>query len=265
MIASVIPAKNEALTIGKVIATALAAGADLVIPVINGCRDNSLDIIEKMRSSKIHPLYFEEPLGIDVPRAVGAAWAYKMGAEAIFFVDGDMAGEITDALKELTAAVREKRADLALTDCYPPEGQARLSVLASNLLQVRILLNRTLGLEKEIGSASPSHGPHAISRAFLEQVSVRELAVPPVALALAAKKKLAVKIGTQIPHRQLGSPQRDPGHCHRIAQTIIGDCLEAMQAYRGEQRDRSLHGVVYLGYHQERRFDLLEKFLNDNL
>ncbi|MEW5898292.1 MAG: glycosyltransferase [Bacillota bacterium] len=261
MIAAVIPAKNEAPTIGKVIQTLLTAGVDLVIPVLNGCRDNSLAVIKQFGLRNIQPVCFQEPLGIDVPRAVGAARAGELGAETILFVDGDMAGEIGGALAELVKKMRKGNLHLALTDCYPADGPAVSSSLASYLIKVRVLLNRTIGLEKELGSASPAHGPHAISRSFWEQIPVRELAIPPVALALAAKKGLRVAIGTSIPHARLGSSQKDPVHCHRIAETIIGDCLEAMQAYRGERRDRTCNGVAYLGYHPERRFDLLEKFL----
>lgn len=262
MITAVVPVKNEALTIARAINSLLSADVDLVIPVLNGCRDDSLAVIKKMGLRNVWPICFEEPLGIDVPRAVGAARAYQIGAQVILFVDGDMGGNITSALKGLTKSARQKNAHLVLTDCYPLAGPAVLSPLASHLIKVRSLLNRTLGLAKEIGSASPSHGPHAISRCFLEQIPVRELAIPPVTLALAAQKKLRITIGAQIPHAQLGSPQRDPVHCHRIAETIIGDCLEALQVYQGARRDRTCAGVTYLGYHPERRFDLLAKFLD---
>ncbi|MEW6276527.1 MAG: glycosyltransferase [Bacillota bacterium] len=265
MIAAVVPVKNEAATVGKVIKTLLAAGTDLVIPVLNGCRDDSQAAIQNLGQSQVQPLVFEEALGIDVPRAVGAAWAYKRGAQVVLFVDGDMAGDLAGPLGELVMNVLKRNAHLALTDCYPPEAPAELSSLASYLIKVRILLNRTIGLEKEIGSASPAHGPHAVSRTFLEQIPVRELAIPPVALALAAKKRLRVKIGARVPHSRLGSLQKDPVHCHRIAETIIGDCLEAMQAYRDQQRNRSRKGAAYLGYHPERRFDILEQFLSNVL
>lgn len=261
MLAAVIPAKNEAPTIGKVIRAAVAAGADLVIPVVNGCTDNSAEIIEKAGFPGVLPVFFTAPLGPDVPRAVGAALAYQKGARAVLFVDADMGGEIQEVLHNLAKAISRRDLHLALTDCYPPEEPFKPSPLASRVLKMRRDLNRTIGLEKKIGTASPSHGPHAVSRAFLEAVPLRELAVPPVALALGAKKGLSVAIGAQIPHRRLGSPQRDPLHCHLIAETIIGDCLEAMQAYRGEPRNRTQNGVPFIGYHSLRRFDLLEKFL----
>jgi hypothetical protein len=261
MLAVVVPARNEADSIGKVILNLAALEAGLIIPVLNGCTDESLLLIKNLGLSNIEPLYFDQPLGIDVGRAVGAAWARKKGAQTILFVDGDMKGNITRALKNLVISIKSKGLLFSLTDCYPPEAKTTLSPLASYLLQVRRFLNQTLGLEKEIGGASPSHGPHAISSALLEQIPVRELAIPPVALALAAKKKLKIGIGAQIAHHKLGSPQKDPAHCYRIAETILGDCLEAIRAYQGQKRNRSQNGVVYLGYHLQRRFDLLDEFL----
>jgi len=261
VLAVVVPAKNEAAAIGRVMHNLAALGAGLIIPVLNGCTDDSLARIKKLGLSNVEPLCFDQSLGIDVARAVGAAWACERGARTILFVDGDMAGSIAWALKELVASLESKNLLLSLADCYPPEEKTTVSSLAGYLLQERQLLNQTLGLAKEIGGASPSHGPHAISRALLEQIPVRELAIPPVVLALAAKKKLKVGIGTQIAHHKLGSPQRDPAHCYLIAETIVGDCIEAAQAYRRQKRDRSRDGIVYPGYHLQRRFDLLDKFL----
>ncbi|HAP93917.1 MAG TPA: hypothetical protein DCM26_04750 [Desulfotomaculum sp.] len=261
MIAAVIPVKNEAATLKKVINTISNTGTDIIIPVFNGCTDGSQQIIEKLAVPHLSPLYFADSLGIDMPRAVGAAWAYKMGADVILFVDGDMAGNIGNTLKKLIKSIVQKRFHLALTDCYPPKKAGRPSLLASYLLDMRIILNRALGLEGAIGGASPSHGPHVVSRRFLEQIPFRELAVPPVALALAVRQGLPAGIGACLPHAQLGSRQRDPIHSHRIAETIIGDCLEALQVYHNQPRNRSRKGVTYIGYHQERRFDLLEDFI----
>jgi len=261
VLAVVVPAKNEAAVIGRVIYNLTALGPGLIIPVFNGCTDDSFALTKKLGLSNVEPLCFSQPLGIDVGRAVGAAWARKRGAQTILFVDGDMAGSITGALEELVISIKSKNLLFSLTDCYPPEEKRTLSSLAGYLLQVRKFLNQTLGLEKKIGGASPSHGPNAISCALLEQVPMRELAIPPVAMALAAKKNLKIGIGAQIAHHKLGSPQRDPIHCHQIAETIIGDCIEATQAYQGQKRNRTQDGVVYLGYHVQRRFDLLDKFL----
>lgn len=263
MLAAVVPVQNEEKRLRSTIETLLSAPLDLVIPVVNGSSDNSYNIILQIKSPLLLPICFKEPLGIDVPRAVGAKTAMDKGATAVLFLDGDMDGNIAGNLKDLLCLVKSGCADMALTDCYPGEHKAALSKLASCVLKTRLRLNQELGLEKAIGPASPSHGPHAVSRRFLLTVPLRELAVPPVSLALAVKSGLSIAIGTSIPHKALGSPEKDPVHSEKIAETIIGDCLEAMQVYRGKKRCRFLGRKEYNGYHSRRRWDLLEEYLTN--
>ncbi|BAF58263.1 MAG: glycosyltransferase family 2 protein [Pelotomaculum sp.] len=260
MLAAVVPARNEEKSIKKIIDTLLGLPFDLIIPVINGCTDNSYGIVMQIKSPRVAPLYFKEPLGIDVPRAMGAKAALDKGATAVLFLDGDMDGDIAASLAELIAKVNNG-ADMALTNCYPGEYQVRTSLLASFVLKVRSKLNREINLEHVIGAASPSHGPHAVSRRLLLSIPLKEVAMPPVTLALAAKKGLSVCVGTAVPHRALGSPDKDPAHSERIAETIIGDCLEAIRVYKNKKRHRSLGAVEYNGYNSCRRWDLLDDFL----
>ena len=261
MLAAIVPIRNEESRLKKTIETLLTISSDLIVPVINGCNDNSYNVVLQIRSPRIMPLYFKEPLGIDVPRAVGAKAALDKGATAVLFLDGDMDGDIAGNVKELVSRVTDGAADMALTNCYPGEFQASLSTLATRVLKIRRRLNREIGLEQTLGAASPSHGPHAVSLRFLLSVPLRELAIPPVSLGLAAKKGLNISVGTTIPHKALGSPEKDSLHSERIAETIIGDCLEAHNVYRDEKRRRSTSSVEYNGYHCQRRWDLLEAFL----
>lgn len=261
MIAAVVPVKNEGNRLKKTVQTLLSTPSDLIIPVINGSSDNSCRIISQVRSERIHPLYFKEPLGIDVPRAVGVKAALDRGATAVLFLDGDMNGDIAENLIDLITTVYDNRVDMALTNCYPGNYMPRLSNLASEVLNARVRLNREIGLEETLGAASPSHGPHAVSRRFLLSVSLREIAIPPVSLALAAKMGLSVGIVTDIPHNKLGSPGKDTAHSDLIAETIIGDCIEAQHVYKDTKRQRSAGSVEYMGYHPQRRWDLLDLFL----
>lgn len=261
MIAAVMPVKDEEKRLAKTIETLLSTPSDIIIPVINGSSDNSCRIIRQVRSKRIQPLNFSEPLGIDVPRAIGAKAALDKGAAAVLFLDGDMSGDITKNLTDLISTVYYNHADMVLTNCYPDNQMARLSKLASDVMNARIRLNREIGLEETIGAASPSHGPHAVSRRFLLSVPLREIAIPPVSLALASKYGLSVCVGTAIPHNKLGSPVKDSAHSDLIAETIIGDCIEALYVYKNEKRQRSAGPVEYLGYHSRRRWDLLDRFI----
>lgn len=256
MLCAVVPAQNEEKGIGMVIKSLLNTPVDLIIPVINGCEDNTLSIVRAMKSPRIQPLCFSQALGIDVPRVAGAKYAYDHGAQAILFIDGDMVGNLTKNLVELFAAITSQGVDLALTNCYPKKPYFQSST-AKKVLFFRKLLNQQLGLFAKIRYSSPSHGPHAVSRKFLELLPLKELAIPPVTLALAQKYDFNIKVATVIPHRKLGSPIKDSEHCQVVAATIIGDCLEAKNVYLGLPRDRTYQGRQYLGYHAHRRWDLL--------
>lgn len=255
---AVIPVQNEEASVGRVLEQVLALPVDLVIPVVNGCRDRSREIIRGYAADpRVRPLEFTEPLGLDVPRAVGAARARKLGAAAVLFVDGDMGGEVAPALRDLLTAVTRGGLDLALTDCYPPGAPGPSSPLAHTLFEVRRLLNRALGLPG-LGGASPCHGPHAVSARFLETVPLKSLAVPPLALVGAVQAGLRVGVAASLPHAALGSSERGEEHALRLAETIIGDHLEAFCVLTGKKnRSRTLRGLTFDGYNPERRRDLL--------
>jgi len=196
---------------------------------------------------------------MDVPRSAGAKIALDSGADYILFVDGDMTGVSSDLLEQLIYTTIGKKLDLALTNCYPeslPDNP-----LGELVVYFRSKLNDKIGLSAEIGAATPSHGPHMVSRLFLETVPLTEIALPPVSLALAAKNALHIGIGLRTPHRSLGSPSRGNRHALNLSKTIIGDCIEAMHAYDGSPRRRSLGAHEYLGYHAQRNWQLLQQFL----
>lgn len=257
MFVAVIPVKNEAKSLSKVIDNLPVEYLHCIIPVLNGCTDNSIHVLEQLNCPLLAPLYFTEPLGIDVPRAVGAVEAAGMGADGILFIDGDMHGANKKILTELVLAVQEQGLDLALTNCYPTNAKLDISPPAAGLLKVREKLNRSLQIYNIIGTATPSHGPHAVSGKLIQLTSPVDFAIPPMLLAKAARSRLHIGIAAEIMHTQLGSPLRSDDHTSKITETIIGDCLSALHANNGQIGSRCLDGQVYLGYHQERRLDLI--------
>ena len=169
--AVVIPAYNEETGIISVLDNlAMLNTALKIIPVLNGCTDNTRQNILThpfVTSSPIHLAMMEYPLplGIDVPRRWGAHCAYAMDADAVLFVDGDMTGCYADCLHQLVEAVLHHKCDLALVNCYPYIGYR--SEIAKVVLYYREKLNRTLRLFSTIGLATPSHGPHCVSRRLI--------------------------------------------------------------------------------------------------
>lgn len=261
MLAAVVPIKNEEKKLYRTMQTLLSIPVELIVAVVNGSKDDSYKIIRHCLTEKILPLHFTEALGFDVPRAIGAKAALERGAATILFIDGDMDGNLSENIKELVNLINRGAVDMALTDCYPGENRKGLSYLANLVLKARIQLNRAIGLEESLGAASPSHGPHAVSRRLLMSIPLRELAIPPVSLALAAKGGFKVCVGTRAPHKVLGSPYKNTRHARLIAETIIGDCMEAINVYHGKERRRDCCQAEYDGYHSQRRWDLLDSYL----
>ncbi|MDA8229541.1 MAG: hypothetical protein M0T74_17930, partial [Desulfitobacterium hafniense] len=71
---------------------------------------------------------------------------------------------------------------------------------------------------------------------------------------------LTIKVCTSIRHEDLRSPRKHRTHARLIAQTIIGDCVMGITLAQGQSPERSLGKHKLLGYHPQRRFDLLEKW-----
>ena len=261
MITAVVPAKNEAGRIATVLQNLSTLAIDHIIVVANGSNDTTMREVLRLGIPKLQILYFHERLGIDIPRAIGAKVALALGSDVVVFVDGDMVGTFTDNLSQLIDQVLLKQSHMALTNCYP--SPPRHIERYNPTFQWRLNLNKELGLEKKINLSTPSHGPHAVSRRLLETISVRELAIPPVSMALARMNKLKIDVATTIPHYQLGSSLKTHIHCVKIIDTIVGDCLEAITVFQNAPRTRQWQNKTYLGYHSERRFDLLDDFFSE--
>lgn len=259
MISAIIPLKNEAGRATILLQNLALLPIDHIILILNGCCDATAYETISLKMPNLHFFYFRESLGIDIPRAIGAKAALALGSDAALFIDGDMIGTFNKNLLELIDAVTVKKIDLALTDCYPTP--VRNIGRCNPAFRWRLKLNQELSLDQKINIASPSHGPHAVSKKFLTTVPMHEIAIPPVALAIAKRQRLQIGIGTTIPHAYLGSAAKDARHTARIIDTIVGDCIEAIAANKGEARSRCWQGKLYLGYHQERRFDILDEFL----
>jgi hypothetical protein len=254
---AIIPAQNEAKSLGQVIANLPIDHLDCIIPVLNGCTDNSLEVIESINCPLLAPQWYAEPLGIDVPRAAGALEAARLDADGVLFIDGDMFGANKEMLTKLVLAVQNQGLDLALTNCYPTHARYAISPPAACLLKVREKLNRHLQLFHLIGTATPSHGPHAVSSRLLRLVSPADFAIPPLLLARAARAGLSIGVAAETAHLLLGSPLRSAEHTRKITETIIGDCLSALHTKESQIGHRTLDGREYIGYHHDRRWDLI--------
>lgn len=257
----VIPAYNEEGRIGQVLENLSDLPVDHFIVIANGCRDRTVEEARRFRDPRLDLHVFEQKLGVDVPRAVGARIAYKYNSQGVLFVDGDMMGKFTEVLLKLMERI-DQGWDMALVNCYPVIPYRHRASFSQLTTFFRAKLNRKLNLFDKLGIASPSHGPHALSRRLLEVVPFRELAIPPVSLVLARQAGLTIGVAAGLPHQELRSKPGNVRHWELTAETIIGDCLEAISILEGKPRSRVYHGVEMLGYHPERNWALLHDFLN---
>lgn len=257
MLAAIIPARNEAENLQFLYSSLSGLPFDKIITVVNGSNDNTLDVVLKQKNPNNFMIYFNKPLGVDIPRAIGAWKAYLMGCTGFCFIDGDLTGNIRTVLLDIISEL-QSGTDLALTNCYPL--LTRRSTLTNNVLHFRGELNRMLDLYDSIGLASPSHGPHGISRCLLSTIPLAYLGVPPTLLVYAQKNNLKVKVASSFPHSKLGSAIKDNSHAIKMAHTIIGDCIEATFLAKREHRIRTFQNFNFDGYNSERRFDLLKEY-----
>ena len=248
MITAVIPACNEEENIQAVLDNlAQVSSLDQIIPVLNGCTDHTRDeILRHPVSSRIALIEYPLPLGIDVPRSWGAHCALELDADAVLFVDGDLQGDYALCLQNLICEVIQHHCDLALTNCYPYIGFR--SETARMVLHYREKLNRKLRLFSSIGLATPSHGPHCVSSHLLRTIGTDCLSVPPLMLSMAAKANLTIRVAARLNSSQWSSAQRGDIHNQKIADTIIGDCIAALQYISGQPVTRTDKGITYMGY-----------------
>lgn len=259
---AVVPAHNEQGRIGSVLTMLKKTEIHKIITVVNGSIDNTFSEIKNLKIPNVEIIYFKAKLGVDIPRAIGAYAAFKQGAEVVLFLDGDMTGPILQNINDLISAIAHRGLDLALSNCYSTLPYS--SILARRTMAYRKMLNISLGVYQKLGVSTPSHGPHAVSRRLLEKVDFTYFAVPPLILAFAVKKGFKVEVATSIDQKALGSTIRGYAHAKKIADTIIGDTLEALHYANGNPRLRTFDNQEFQGYNPYRRFDLLKKYISSS-
>ncbi len=254
---SVIPAQDEEKTIAHVITNCLSAGSTKVLVVSNGTTDRTFEITQSYPDERVIAYHVAQPLGIDVPRAIGALIAYTGGADAILFCDGDLSGDLDKHLSALFGSMTWGY-DLSLTNCYPrglPYGG-----MAGRVIKERLAFNSHIG-RGDLGAALMSHGPSCISRRFLDTLPCQVLAIPPLAQALAVKQGLTVKVGASLEHALLGSRERHGDHPDKIADLIIGDCIFARSVFSDTLPAKCMEVHPYTGLENTRRWDLLNQHI----
>lgn len=216
VVSVIIPVMNEVRTIAAVVREARGVHPRTeVIAVVNGSTDGSAAAAGQAGARVIA---FPEPLGHDVGRAVGARAAR---GDILLFIDGDMVIR-RDALAAFVKAI-EAGADVALNDYHGPTGTSQVH----GVVLAKHALNAALG-RSDLGGASMTAVPHALSRRALEAIGADALAVPPLAHAKAAAAGLNIRLARRVPVGRLNPPRRARERSRPLEPLIVGDHLEAI-------------------------------------
>ncbi|PHN06460.1 glycosyltransferase family 2 protein [Flavilitoribacter nigricans] len=106
----VIPAKDEANRIGKVIYQTILQGYDQVIVVDDGSSDNTIQVARQFGATVLsHPIN----LGAGAATQTGVEFALEQGADIIVTLDGDNQ-HFPDDIPKLVQALEEQQVDVVI-------------------------------------------------------------------------------------------------------------------------------------------------------
>lgn len=178
----VIPACNEASTIGAVISEVHQLQPAEIIVVVNGSHDQTAQIAKK---SGVTTLEFAEPLGVDTGQAVGARLAR---GEILLFVDADFVIPAMDLYPFVRAC--QQRWDIALNDQSSFLQAARTdNVVVAARQGLNLAANR-----KDLGIGSMLVVPFAMRREAFAPLGWPLLACPPKAQMAAMLAGLTIQL-----------------------------------------------------------------------
>ncbi|QHW35238.1 glycosyltransferase [Paenibacillus rhizovicinus] len=231
LVSVIIPVMNERRTIGRVIREAKRVHPSTeVIVVANGSKDGSAAIA---RSSGARVIAYDEPLGHDVGRGVGANAAK---GKALLFIDGDMVIPAAQ-LRPFVTSILQGETDVALNDYSGPTDKHAVH----SVVLAKHALNALLG-RSDLKGTSMTAVPHAVSRRALEMIGAEALAVPPLAQARAVR--LGCKVGA-VKHINVGKLnllRKKRERTNPLELLIVGDHLEAIDWLARHSDERGGYG-----------------------
>lgn len=216
---AVIPVSEEKRTIRQVIRSVRQAGVDEIIVVANGA---DRETIQYAQQEKALVIPFKKPLGHNVGRAVGAAYAT---GDICLFVDGDFPIPPKDLIPFIQAT--ESGVDVALNDLtflldrfHPIDTISAVKYFVNLAVRRPDLLNHSL-----------TAVPHAMRRQVIEQIGYRSLVIPPKAQVEAIRRGFIVKgvhaVDVVQPNRIRQEHVSKQGRVPAFDR-IIGDHIEAL-------------------------------------
>jgi hypothetical protein len=216
----VISVMNECQSLGRQLDELEKLPFEEVIVVVNGSSDDSYDIARRhpVRADVVH---FEEPLGYDVGRAVGARLSRS---DVVLFLDGDMCIPAPQLLPFIEAAARGADVVLNPVSRLLPAFSQRDAVSCFKQF-LNVCLERS-----DLEADSLTAVPHALSRRAIRTIGASALAVPPLAQARAIRCGLKIVSSPRVVNVLKANRIRtcNVGSGNPVERLIIGDHLEAL-------------------------------------
>lgn len=229
----IIPVMNERKTLARVIREVKRLQPHIeIIVVANGSTDGSKEIASAAGAKVIS---YDEPLGHDVGRSVGARHA---NGDILLFLDGDMVIPAAKLLPFIRAV--ERGVDIALNRYRGPIRKH----LVHPVVLAKHALNSAVGRFDLLG-ASMTTVPHALSKKAVSAIGTEHLAVPPKAQAMAIQKRLRVEAVHLVNVGSLNPVRRRSKGGDPLGSLIVGDHLEAIRWYTQATNDRGLYPDLY--------------------
>ncbi|MDB5055785.1 MAG: glycosyl transferase family 2 [Bacilli bacterium] len=230
-VAAILSVMNEEKTIRNTLDQLERLPLEEIIVVINGSTDQTLSRIQDHPSRPLI-IHYDTALGFDVGRAVGAKAAIS---DILLFLDGDMvirAEQLVPFVYEV-----ERGTDIALNNITP--FLARFDHQDS-VTVIKQFVNHSLG-RSDLSANSLTAIPHALSRRAVETIGCHNLAIPPLAQAIALQAGMKVTAPTSIDVIQKNRKKStNSGRANVVEGLIIGDHLEALH-YSMERQGERLH------------------------
>ncbi|WP_454193933.1 glycosyltransferase family 2 protein [Paenibacillus sp. Marseille-Q7038] len=215
VVSVIIPAMNESSTIAEAVLEGRRIHpSSEVIVVDNGSTDETA---VRAESAGAKVLRYDDPLGHDVGRRMGAEAAK---GRVLLFIDGDMvipAHQLRPFVQAVLSGV-----DIALNDYQGPIQRTPVHPV----IEAKYVLNIMLG-RSDLGGASLTAVPHAISRKAYETIGSNALSSPPLAQTIGIARGLNVQAVHPIPVGRL-NPSRRKGGADLLTEVILRDHQEAV-------------------------------------
>ncbi|WP_308723085.1 glycosyltransferase family 2 protein [Paenibacillus polysaccharolyticus] len=218
LLSVIIPAMNEERTIAAVVreATRICRDAEVLV-IVNGSTDGTANEAERAGARVLH---YTEALGHDAGRRVGAASAR---GQILLFTDADIpipAEHLTPYVQAVLNGV-----DVALNNYNGPVTRSPVHPVVEAKHMLNSLLSRS-----DLGGASMTAIPHALSRNALEIIGISSLEIPPLAHAKAIFGGLRVQAVHHVPVGKWNAVRtRKRGGADLLSQVVLNDHLEAIR------------------------------------